>query len=156
MPPCPTAAAAVLESGTEVEDGNAPPWRNDDEYASEVLLDVINFRSALSGPGNDSQRFFSSTNHHSHRHRQRGVRKGYDSLLAENRRRAGRVPVRVLAALLAVEPHRVGGKVPFGLRGYDMEEVHHRRGYATVVTVVGGGISRGEAVWGRHTRWIGA
>ena len=51
------AAAAVLASGTEVEDGNAPPWRPDDEYASEVLFDVINSRSALSGPGNDGQRF---------------------------------------------------------------------------------------------------
>ena len=41
------AAAAVLASGTEVEDGNAPPWRPDDEYASEVLFGVVNSRSAL-------------------------------------------------------------------------------------------------------------
>ena len=51
------AAAAVLASGIEVEDGNAPPWCPDDEYASEVLFDIINPRSALSGPGNDGQRF---------------------------------------------------------------------------------------------------
>ncbi|CAN0541723.1 unnamed protein product, partial [Laminaria digitata] len=51
------AVAAVLASATEVEDGNAPPWRPDDEYASEVLFDVISSRSALSGPGNDGQRF---------------------------------------------------------------------------------------------------
>ena len=38
-------------------DGNSPPWRPDDEYASEVLFDVISSRSALSGPGNDGQRF---------------------------------------------------------------------------------------------------
>ena len=38
-------------------DGSASPWRPDDEYASEVLLDMINSRSALSGPGNDGQRF---------------------------------------------------------------------------------------------------
>ena len=50
-------AAAVLASATEVQDGNAPPWRPDDEYASEVLFDVISSRSALSGPGNDGQRF---------------------------------------------------------------------------------------------------
>ena len=47
------AAAAVLARATEVEHGNAPPWRADDEYASEVLFDVISSRSALSGPGND-------------------------------------------------------------------------------------------------------
>ena len=51
------AAAAVLASATEVEDGSAPSWRPDDEYASEVLFDVISSRSALSGPGNDGQRF---------------------------------------------------------------------------------------------------
>ena len=50
-------AAAVLVSATEAEDGNAPLWRPDDEYTSEVLFDVISSRSALSGPGNDGQRF---------------------------------------------------------------------------------------------------
>ena len=50
-------AVAVLASATEAEDGNAPPWRPDDEYASEVLFDVISSRSVLSGPGNDGQRF---------------------------------------------------------------------------------------------------
>ena len=40
-----------------MEDVNAPPWRPDDEFASEVLFDVISSRSALSGPGNDDQRF---------------------------------------------------------------------------------------------------
>ena len=51
------AAETVLRSATEGGYGNAPPWRAGDEYASEVLLDVINSRSALSGPGNDGQRF---------------------------------------------------------------------------------------------------
>ena len=51
------AAAAVLASATEVGDGNSPAWRPDDEYASEVLFDVISYRSALSGLGNDGQRF---------------------------------------------------------------------------------------------------
>ena len=50
-------AAVVPASGTKVENENAPPWRPDDEYVSEVLFDVINSRSALSGPGNDGQRF---------------------------------------------------------------------------------------------------
>ena len=67
------------------EDGHAPPWCPDDEYASEVLFDVISSRSTLSGPGNDGQRF-------SHRHWEGGLRKGHDSLLVEDRRRAGRVP----------------------------------------------------------------
>ena len=47
----------MLASATEVEDGNALPWRPDDEYASEVLFDVISSRNALAGPGNDGQRF---------------------------------------------------------------------------------------------------
>ena len=49
------AAAAVPASATEAEDGNAPPWRPDDDYSSEVLFDVISSRIALSGPGNDGQ-----------------------------------------------------------------------------------------------------
>ena len=32
------AAAAVLASTTEVEEGNVPPWRSDDEHASEICL----------------------------------------------------------------------------------------------------------------------
>ena len=53
---------------------------------------------------------FSPAVHHPHRNRAGGGRKGHDSLLAENHRRAGRVPARVLAALLAVEPHCIRGK----------------------------------------------
>ena len=52
-----TAADAVLVRATEAEDGSAPPWRPDNEYTSEVIFDVISSRSALSGPGNDGQRF---------------------------------------------------------------------------------------------------
>ena len=51
------AAEAVLASATEGEDGNTPSWRPDDEYASEVLFEVSNSRSALSGPVYDGQRF---------------------------------------------------------------------------------------------------
>ena len=50
-------AEAVLVSVTEGGDGYAPPWRPDDEYASEVLFDAISSRSALSDPGNDGQGF---------------------------------------------------------------------------------------------------
>ena len=50
-------AAAVLASTTEVENGNAPLWRPDDKYASEVPFDVISSRRAFSGPGNDGKRF---------------------------------------------------------------------------------------------------
>ena len=49
-------AVAVLASATDAENENAPPWRPDNEYTSEVLFDVISSRSALSGPGNDGQR----------------------------------------------------------------------------------------------------
>ena len=51
------AAAAELASTTKTEDGNAPPWRPDDEYTSNMLYDVINSLCALSGPGNNSERF---------------------------------------------------------------------------------------------------
>ena len=70
----------------------------------------------------------------------------------QNRRRAGRDLARDLAALLAVEPNHVGGKLSTGLRGHAMEEAHRRRGYATVAAVVRGGQPRGEAVWGRRNR----
>ena len=53
---------------------------------------------------------FSPAVHHPHRNGAGGGRKGHDSLLAENHRRAGRVPARVLAALLVVEPHCIRGK----------------------------------------------
>ena len=51
------AAAAVPASATDVEDGNALPWRRDDEYASEVLFDIISSGHALLGLGTDGQRF---------------------------------------------------------------------------------------------------
>ena len=49
------AVEVVLASVTDGEDGNYPPWRPDDEYVSEVLFDVINSSSALSGPKNGCQ-----------------------------------------------------------------------------------------------------
>ena len=50
-------AAVVLASATNAEEGITPLRRPDNEYASEVLFDVIGSRSALSGPANDGQRF---------------------------------------------------------------------------------------------------
>ena len=47
------AAAAVLASAPEAEDGNTLPWRPDNEYTSDVLFNVISLRSGLLGPGND-------------------------------------------------------------------------------------------------------
>ena len=75
--------------------------------------------------------------------------------MAENRRGAGRVAARVLAALLAVEPHRGGGKVTAGLRGYDVEDAHQRR-YVTVVADVRGDQPRGGVVCCRRTLRSGA
>ena len=96
------------------------------------------------------------TVHNPYRHRKGGVRTEHDSLLEETRRRTRRVPAGVLAALPAVESHRTGRKVSTGSRRHDMEEAHHRRGYVTVAAAVGGGQSRGEAVWGRRTQRSGA
>ena len=42
------------------------------------------------------------------------------------------------------------------LRWDGLKEAHHRRGYATVETAVGGGQLRGEAGWGYRTRRSGA
>lgn len=47
----------MLASVTEVEEGNYPLWRSDDECASQVLIGAISPPSALSAPGNDDQRF---------------------------------------------------------------------------------------------------
>ena len=49
------SAAAALASATELEDGNAPSWRPDDQDTSEMLFDFISSRSALSVPGNDGR-----------------------------------------------------------------------------------------------------
>ena len=140
------AAEAVLASATEGEDENAPPMAP----GRQVRLGGALRRHQL--PKRPLRRrkrrsdVCSPAIHHPHRYRAEGVRKGHDSLLAENRRRAVRVPARVLAALLAVEPHRIGGNVPAGWRAHDMEEAHRRRVYATVAVEVGGGQPRGEAV----------
>ena len=48
--------------------------------------------------------------HHPHQYRAGGARKRHDSLLAERCRRAGRVPGRILAALLAVDLTALGEK----------------------------------------------
>lgn len=37
-------AAAVTARATDVEDGNAPPWRPEDKYASDVLFGVASSR----------------------------------------------------------------------------------------------------------------
>ena len=50
-----SAVAAEASNAVECHRGGkwkCPPRRPDDEYASEVLFDVIGSRSALSGPGN--------------------------------------------------------------------------------------------------------
>ena len=53
--------------------------------------------------------------------------------------RAARVHAVILAALLAVEPHRIDGKQSSCFfPGYDVEEAHHRMGYATAAIAVGG------------------
>ena len=53
-----TIVAAVMASATEPEEGSTPPWRPDDEYAYQVLVDtIIRSGSALPGNGNGGQRF---------------------------------------------------------------------------------------------------
>ena len=68
--------AAVLASATEVK-GNAPPWRPEDEYASEVLFDVISSRSTLSGLENGGQRLVHLQPIIHTDVGRRGVRRGY-------------------------------------------------------------------------------
>ena len=149
------AAEAVLASATEGEDGNAPPWRPDDECASEVLFDVISSRRTLSGPGNDGQRF-------SHLRsiiltdigRQefgRGMTACGPRIVDE----PDAFPPEFWQPFLQSSLTTLGGKVPACLRGHDLEEAHHRKSYATVAAEVGGGQPRGEAVWGRRARRSG-
>lgn len=136
---------------------HASPWRSDEEQALEVLLDATSSRSAPSDPGNDGQLFAHLQSIiHDDIGRKELVRPGHNSLVAENRQRVGQVPARVLAALIEGDLHPLWGKVPVSLRWHGTEEVHRRRGYATVAAVVGGGQPRGEAVWGRFTRRSGA
>lgn len=46
------AAAAVLANVTAVEDRKAPPWHPTEEYAPQVLFDMISSRNAISVAGN--------------------------------------------------------------------------------------------------------
>ena len=149
------AAEAVLASATEGEDGNAPPWLPDDEYASEVLFGVIDSRSALSGPENDGQRFAppQSIIHTDIGQKEfgRGMTVFWRKIVDE--------PDACSTGSDSSSCSRASthwGKVPTGLRGHDVDEAHHRRGYTTVVAEVGRGQPRGEAVSGRRTRWSGA
>lgn len=50
------AAAVVLASDIDVEEGRTPRCRPGEECASQVLFDIISSRSALVGPENDSKR----------------------------------------------------------------------------------------------------
>ena len=52
-----SAAAAVAASSTEPEEGTIPNLRPKEEFYSQVGLDVINSRNALSGVGSDDLRF---------------------------------------------------------------------------------------------------
>lgn len=47
------AGYAVLASATEVEEGRAPAYHPNDNYASQVLLNTFSSCIALSAPGND-------------------------------------------------------------------------------------------------------
>ena len=94
------AADAALANATEGEDGNSPPWHPNDECFSVVIFDVISSSQAPETTVND----FLTCNSHPRRHRAGRIRKGHDNLLVENRRRAGCITAKVLAALLAVEP----------------------------------------------------
>ena len=146
----------MLANATKGEDGNAAQWRPDDEYASEVLFDVISSRSALSGPGNDGQRFahLQSIIHTDAGREEfgRGMTTSWWRIVDE----PDAFPPELWQLFLQSILTALEGKVPAGLRGHDMEEAHYRRGYATVATEVGGGQPRGETVRGRRARRSGA
>lgn len=54
----PMAVATVaLASAPEAKEGGTRPWRPDDEYDSQLLLDVISPRRTPPSGGKDGQRF---------------------------------------------------------------------------------------------------
>ena len=142
----------MLASATEVEDGNAPPWRPDDGYASDVLFDIISSRRALSGSGSDGQRF---SDQQSIIHTDIG-REEFEKGMTAFWRKIVAEPDAFPPEVWQLDPHRIRVKMPAALHGHDMQEAHHRRGDATVAAAVGGRQPRGEAVWGRRTRRSGA
>ena len=104
------AVDALLARATEGEDANASPWRPDDEYDPRCSSTSSAPAEPFQAPEttvNDLLTFNPSSTPTSGRR----LRKGHANLLAENGRRTRRVPARVLADLLAVEPHRIRGKV---------------------------------------------
>ena len=118
------AAAAVLASATEVEDGNAPPWRPDDGYASDVLFDIISSRRALSGSGSDGQRF---SDQQSIIHTDIG-REEFEKGMTAFWRKIVAEPDAFPPEVWQLDPHRIRVKMPAALHGHDMQEAHHRRG----------------------------
>ena len=149
------AADAVLAGATEGEDGHAPPWPPDNEYAPEVLFNVTSSRGILSDLGNDGQRFaqLQSIIHANIVQEEfvRGMTAFWRRIIDEP---DGFPPEFWQLFLQSSFPAL--GKCAGCLRGHDMEKAHHRRGYATVAAAVGGGQPRGKAVWGRRTRRSGA
>ena len=47
----------MAANSTELEEGGVPNWRPEEGFDSQVALDVINSRNALSGVGSDDLRF---------------------------------------------------------------------------------------------------
>ena len=136
----------MLASATEVEDGNALPWRPDDEYASEVLFDVISSRNALAGPGNDGQRFshLQSIIHTDIGREEFG--KGMTAFWWKIIDEPDAFPPEFWQLFLQSSFIAFRGKMPAGLREHDMEEAHRRPGDATVAAAVEGGQPRGKSV----------
>lgn len=146
-------ANAVLAIAIEEEENwNDPPWFPEGDYASQVPFDAISSRSALSGPGNDGQRFAQLQSTIYTGIGQEGFRRGMAAFWRSIVDKPDAFPPELPPALLAIEPHRVGGIVFTGLRGHDTGEAHHRRGYVAMVAAVAAGQPRGEVNWSRGTR----
>ena len=51
------AAAAVAAIFSDPEEGGGPNWRPEEDFDSQVPFEVIDYRNALSGAGNDGLHF---------------------------------------------------------------------------------------------------
>lgn len=67
------AETAVSVSVADREEYSAPSWRLNDEYSSQVLIQIVSAQSALTGPDKDGQRSGAPPTHISHHHRAREV-----------------------------------------------------------------------------------
>ena len=146
------AAAAVAASSSDPEEGSGPNWRPEEQFDTQVDLEVINSRNALSGAGSDGLRFS---------HLQSIIRTGFGrekigaGIEAFWRRvidDPNALPSEFWQLFLQSNLIALGEKYRPVCVGMAWRRVLGGRDHASVAITAGGGQPRSETVWSRRTR----